>query len=190
MTEQHANAAASTSGAGSSGGEVPVWSGGVDPDAFREALGSFPTGVSVMTTVHEGQPHGMTANALCSVSLDPPLVLVCVDDTAVMAGEVAASGRFALNVLADDQQALSDHFADPARPAGDAGFAGIAVTTAVTGAAILEGAVAWVDCAVTQRVDAGDHVVVIGKVLAAGASDRRPLLYHRGAYGLVPPATP
>ena len=160
---------------------------GVDPDVFRSALGSFATGVSVMTTEVDGEPHGMTANAVSSVSLEPPLVLVCVDRDALMADLVRRSEVFALSFLAADQESLSWHFADPDRPLGLAGFEGVATRTAVTGSRVLEHAVGSVDCEVAQVVDAGDHIVVIGRVVAAHADDAvAPLVYFRGAYpGLV-----
>ena len=155
----------------------------VDAEAFRGALGSFATGVSVMTTVVDGEPHGMTANALSSVSLDPPLVLVCVDREALMAELVGRAGVFALSFLGADQGSLSWHFADPDRALGDAGFDGVATRTAVTGCRILEHAIGSVDCEVVQSVDAGDHVVVIGRVVAAHAEqDLAPLVYFRGEY--------
>jgi flavin reductase len=134
--------------------------------------------------VRDGIPHAMTANAVSSVSLDPPLVLVCVERSAVMAGEVAASGRFALSFLAADQAELSDRFADPARPEGQEQFDGVEVRTAVTGAPILEGALGWLDCRVWASYDGGDHEIVVGEVLAldVGPADD-PLLYYRSGYG-------
>jgi flavin reductase len=168
---------------GATADAVRTESPGVDADAFRAALGSFATGVSVMTTVVDGEPHGMTANALSSVSLDPPLVLVCVDRDAFMAELVGRAGVFALSFLAADQEALSWHFADPDRELGVAEFDGVATRTAVTGCRILERAVGSVDCEVVQSVDAGDHVIVVGRVVAAhGDADVTPLVYVRGAY--------
>lgn len=156
---------------------------GVDADRFRAALGSFATGVSVMTTDVDGEPHGMTANALSSVSLDPPLVLVCVDRDALMAELVDRAGVFALSFLAADQESLSWHFADPDRPLGVAGFEGVATRTAVTGCRLLADTVGSVDCDVVQTTGAGDHVIVIGRVVAADADeDVAPLVYFRGAY--------
>lgn len=155
----------------------------VDAEAFRAALGSFATGVSVMTTVVDGEPHGMTANALSSVSLDPPLVLVCVGRDALMAELVGRAGVFALSFLGVGQESLSWHFADPDRALGATGFDGVATRTALTGCRILEHAIGSVDCEVVRSVDAGDHVVVIGRVVAARADeDAAPLVYFRGAY--------
>ena len=153
------------------------------PDAFREVLGRFATGVSIMTTVVDDVPHGMTANALASVSLDPPLVLVCVERSTVMAERVLAAGMFALSFLASDQIELSVRFADPQRPEGAAQFAGVATTTAATGTPVLEGGVGWVDCRVWASYDGGDHVIVVGEVVDLGCGGRAdPLIFYRSAY--------
>jgi flavin reductase len=162
----------------------------IDPDRFRAVLGRFATGVSVMTTVVDGVPHGMTASAVSSVSLEPPLVLVCVERGAVMATQVAASGVFALSFLADVQADLSAGFADPSRPEGHAQFTGLATSEAVTGALIVDGCVAWVDCRTWATYDGGDHLIVVGEVVALGAGGvpegtqgPRPLLYYSSGYG-------
>jgi flavin reductase len=155
-----------------------------DPIVFRAVLGRFATGVTVMTSILDDVPHAMTANAVTSVSLDPPLVLVCVERGAVMASHVEGSGVFALSVLSADQAALSGAFADPARPLGAAQFAGVATRPGVTGAPLVEGALAHVDCRVTAIHPGGDHVIVVGEVVTLEASDEDdPLLYYRGGYG-------
>lgn len=161
------------------------------PAAFRAAMGSFLTGVAVMTTDVDGTPHGMTANAISSVSLTPPLVLVCVERTAHMAGAVTAAGVFALSFLAEDQVALSDRFADPARGEGEVEFTGVPVTTAATGARVLVGAAGFVDCTVDSITVAGDHLIVVGEVVALGtaAEGAAPLAYFRGGYGGYRPAS-
>jgi flavin reductase (DIM6/NTAB) family NADH-FMN oxidoreductase RutF len=162
---------------------------GVTPDAFRTVLGHFATGVAIMTSMADDHPHGMTANAVTSVSLDPPLVLVCVDRTAVMAGVVEKAGAFALSFLSDDQEEVSQWFADPTRPDGGDQFDGVATLTATTGSPILEGSHAWVDCRRWATYDGGDHVIVVGEVVALGHPDTpvdgpttSPLLYHQGRY--------
>lgn len=136
-----------------------------------------------MTAVVDGVPHGMTASAVSSVSLEPPLVLVCVARDALMATWVLDAGAFALSFLAADQLALGAAFADPARPKGRAEFADVEVRAAVTGAPVLPGNVGWVDCSVWSVTDGGDHLVVLGEVLALGSDTDRPLLYYRGGYG-------
>jgi flavin reductase len=160
----------------------------VDPGQFRTALGSFATGVSVMTTIVDGVPHGMTASAVSSVSLDPPLVLVCVARDALMATRVLDGGVFALSFLAEDQSGAASAFADPERTKGAAEFADVARRTEATGAPVLDGNVGWVDCRVWSVTDGGDHLVVLGEVLALGTDTDRPLLYYRGAYGEFRPA--
>lgn len=158
-----------------------------DPASFRSAMGSFLTGVAVMTTQVDGRPHGMTANAVASVSLDPPLVLVCVDEQATMAARVQEAGVFALNFLAEDQRALSNRFADPARGDGAVEFEGVEYTSAVTGCPVLAGTTAMVDCQVTSITPAGDHLVVLGQVVALDTGAEAPLAYYRGRYGSYAP---
>lgn len=159
------------------------------PERLRSVMGRFVTGITIMTSVtDDGDSHGMTANAVTSVSLEPPLVLVCVDRQAIMSEVVTASGRFALTFLTADQQAWSRWFADPDRPTGQAQFAPVATGTAVTGSPILTGGLAWVDCQVWATYDGGDHVIVVGEVVALGeGSDAAaaPLLYDRGGYALL-----
>lgn len=169
----------------STGAELgPAGSAGPTPTAFRAAMGGFVTGVAVMTTRGADGPHGMTANAVSSVSLVPPLVLVCVDRTAHMATAVAEAGVFALSFLAEGQTALSDRFADPSRGEGEQEFDGVGWTAGTTGARLLDGAVGFVDCRVTTITGAGDHLVVIGEVVGLGTDrDAAPLAYFRGGYG-------
>jgi flavin reductase len=156
-------------------------------DEFKTVLGRFATGVAVMTTVAARAPHGMTANAISSVSLDPLLVLVCVERSAVMADRVAASGTFALSFLAADQDDLSVWFSQPPAP-GQSQFSEVPTFVAATGAPLLQEAVGWVDCQVWASYDGGDHVIVVGEVLDVGVgSDRDPLLYYRSGYGRFAP---
>lgn len=133
---------------------------------YRRAVSWFATGVAVMTALsEEGLPHGMTANAVTSVSLDPLLVLVCVDRQAGMADIVQQGGVFALSFLAGDQQPLSDHFADEDRGFGLEEFADVATHAGVTGAPLLDGASAWLDCEVHDVLPGGDHLLVLGRVV-------------------------
>ncbi|MFA9429802.1 flavin reductase family protein [Egicoccus sp. AB-alg2] len=156
---------------------------GPDDDTFRAVLGRFATGVSVMTTVADGVPHGMTANAVSSVSLHPHLVLVCVERATVMSQRVRTSGVFALSFLAADQAALSAWFADPDRPSDARQFADVPCRTEASGAPVLERNVAWLDCRVHAIHEAGDHDVVIGEVLDLGVGGLDdPLLYYASAY--------
>lgn len=160
----------------------------LDPTRFRAVLGRFAAGVAVMTSVADGQPHGMTASSVTSVSLDPPLVLVCVDRGTVMAETVTAGGAFALSFLGADQAAVSDAFADPSRPAGEDQFAGVDTHTAVTGVPVLAGAIGWVDTRVWAVHDGGDHVIVVGRVLALDLGEEQgPLVHHGGGYATLAP---
>jgi flavin reductase len=161
-----------------------------DPPAdasFRAVLGRFATGVAVMTTLAGGEPHGMTANAITSVSLEPPLVLVCVERATTMARRVTAGGIFALTFLAADQADLSARFADPERPDGREQFDGLTTATAATGAPVLVGGVGWVDCRVWAVHDGGDHLIVVGEVVALEGGEGEPLLYYRSGYGAFAP---
>jgi N-acetyl-1-D-myo-inositol-2-amino-2-deoxy-alpha-D-glucopyranoside deacetylase len=174
---------------GPPGAEDGADADGPTDEAFRAVLGRFATGVAIMTSVADGQPHGMTANAISSVSLDPPLVLVCVDRTAVMAEVVEKAQTFALSWLSDEQATLSQWFADPERPVGADQFGELSTQPAATGSPILDGAHGWVDCRVWATYDGGDHVIVVGRVEALGeapttseGATTAPLVYHRGGY--------
>jgi N-acetyl-1-D-myo-inositol-2-amino-2-deoxy-alpha-D-glucopyranoside deacetylase len=160
-----------------------------DPATFRAVLGRFASGVTVLTSVLAGEPHGMTASSVASLSLDPPLVVVGIGRQTVMAEHVVASGRFALNVLGADQAAVSDVFADPDRPLGSVMFAGVATATSQRGALLLTDAIAHLECRVAAIHDGGDHLLVVGEVDGLDADgDDDPLLYYRGRYGRFAPA--
>ena len=152
---------------------------------YRRAVSWFVTGVAVMTSLSaEGLPHGMTANAVSSVSLDPLLVLVCVDREAGMARVVQEGRVFGLSFLAADQQPLSDHFASDERGFGLEEFAEVPTHAGPTGAPLLDGAAAWLDCEVHDVFPGGDHLLVLGHVLhtavAPDATDT--LLYTPQGY--------
>lgn len=160
----------------------------VTEERFRAVMARFATGVTVMTSCGEGLPHGMTANAVASVSLDPFLVLVCVERDTVMADMVREGEVFALSFLPAGRQDLSEHFADPGRPVGDEQFEPVRTRPATTGAPILDGAIGWVDCEVQAIHDGGDHIIVVGEVVDLDTgSDESALVYFRSAYGSVHP---
>jgi flavin reductase (DIM6/NTAB) family NADH-FMN oxidoreductase RutF len=151
----------------------------IDRDLFRAVLGRFASGVTVITTRDAGgRDHGMTVSAFSSLSLDPPLVLACIASDATMAPVVAAASSFAVNILADGQEALSRRFAGSV----DDRFEGIGFDRASSGNAILHDVLAWLDCRIVARHPGGDHVILVGHVEEAQAADRRPLLYYRGGY--------
>ncbi len=153
------------------------------PESFRSVMSRFATGVSVMTTVADGVPHGMTANAVSSVSLDPLLVLVCVEKDTVMADMVARSEVFGLSFLRDGQTETSSFFASPERPLGNDQWADVDCHTAKTGVPLLDDCLAWLDCEVWARYDGGDHDIVVGRVVDLHSGDGGPaLVYFRHGY--------
>lgn len=156
----------------------------VDPRALRAAFGAFQTGVTVVTTADtEGRPIGFTANSFTSVSLDPPLLLVCLAKRSFNYATMTGAAGFAVNILAEDQEAISNTFA---RPSEDR-FAEVGWRPGPHGAPVLDGAAAWFDCATHEIVDAGDHAILIGRVEAFADAGTNGLGYARGAY--VKPGT-
>ena len=156
---------------------------GFASEDFRGALGAFATGVTVVTTRGEEHPYGMTANAFSSVSLDPPLILVCVKSFSEGADLIRENGVFAVNILAAEQEPLSRYFASKDRPRGRDAFGDIDHSTVASGAPVLGGAVGYLDCALNASHEAGDHVIFIGEVLALEFSHEiEPLLFHGGGY--------
>jgi len=152
---------------------------------FRQALGCFATGVTVITTSSGEHGYGMTANAFSSVSLDPPLVLVCAITGNEGSEIIARNGKFAVNILAADQEPLSRYFASKDRPRGPDAFRDVAHELGVTGCPILDGVAGHLDCTLVASHEAGDHVIFIGAVQALDVSaDREPLLFHSGRYRL------
>lgn len=156
----------------------------IEPDVFRAVMGHFVTGVTVVTAFDRDRPFGITVNALSSVSLQPPLVMVALDRRRFLTPIVQADGRYAVNVLGEDQQALSDCFAGaPVVPGRDA-FCGAAWHPGPTGLPLLEGAIATLECTVVQTFSAGDHDLFIGRVdtLGSGPGEAMPLLFYRRRY--------
>lgn len=153
---------------------------------FRAAVGSFATGVTVVTTRGEQHAYGMTANAFSSVSLDPPLVLVCVIAQSEGSEHIQRNGRFAINILRAEQEPLSRYFASRERPRGRNAFGEVPHRIAVGGSPILEGAIGYLDCRLHASHDAGDHEIFIGEVLELGFDPNgEPLIFHGGRYKLV-----
>ena len=138
---------------------------GVTQAEFRQAMGSFATGVTVITVDYEGEVHGMTANAFTSVSLDPLLVLVCVDHRARTHSHLHARKRFGVNVLAENQQAISEYYALPAQTHETAEQdAGARFDRTAHGTPVLHGALAYLECRLLTAQDAGDHTIFIAEV--------------------------
>ncbi len=153
-------------------------------DDFRLVMGHFVTGVTVVTALDGDRPFGITVNALSSVSLDPPLVMVALDRRRFLTPIVRAAGRYAVNILAEDQQDLSDCFAGAPVEPGRERFCGAAWHPGQTGLPILDGASAALEMTVVQTFSAGDHDLFIGRVdaLTDEAHHRMPLLYYRRRY--------
>jgi len=153
----------------------------IDPKLQRTIMGRFATGVTVVTMKAGDTLWGMTANAVTSLSLDPPLVLVCVDKTTQTHGFLNEAGSFAMNILAEDQQELSDRFATP----GPKEFSDLDYIEGETGAPVLAGTLGYVDCRLSEVLAGGDHDIFIGEIVHG--EDRvgedgtgRPLLYFGG----------
>lgn len=143
---------------------------------FRNTLGRFATGVTVLTTFENGETHGMTASAFVSVSLDPPLVLVSLDNRSHMHRILPSAGRYGISVLAEDQRALGDHFAGRANEGVHVSFVSRA------GMPLLDGAVAYFVVRVVDVHSAGDHTLYIGKVEHFESREEKPLLFYAGRY--------
>ena len=156
----------------------------VDVSAFRAAMGEFPTGVTVVTVASgHGTLHGTTVNSFSSVSLDPMLVLVCLNEKSCGLGLIERAGAFAVNVLSAGQQDVSRRFASRNRPAGPAMFDGVPFEPGVTGCPVLAGTTASFDCRLWQSHRAGDHLIVLGEVVAlVHRPQLEPLIFHGGTY--------
>jgi len=152
----------------------------IAPEHYRATLGHFCSGVTIVTAVGPDGPAGMTCQSFCAVSLDPPLILVCPGKSSSSWPRIEATGVFAVNVLAEDQEELCRSFA---AKGGDK-FAGVGWSPGpFSGAPVLAGALAWVECRLEQLHDAGDHVIAVGRVLDLQSREGRPLLFFRGGYG-------
>ena len=150
----------------------------IDPDLFRSVLGRFATGVTVVTARDDRGDHGMTVSAFSSLSLEPPLILVCVAHDAMMTPVMATTKDFVVNILSDGQEALSRRFSSKL----DDRFVGIGFTRGEQEVVILDDVQAWMECRVMHRYVEGDHTIITGAVERAHARDARPLLYYRGGY--------
>ncbi len=154
----------------------------IDPKELRKAFGTFVTGVTVITTIDgDGNPRGMTANSFTSVSLDPPLLLVCVARTAFSFPAFNAAGAFAVNLLHEGQADVSGIFASKSPDK----FQAVRHDRVHTGAPILTNSLTWFDCTVHDRMIAGDHLILVGRVQAFGTSPSAPLGFCRGRYASV-----
>lgn len=154
-----------------------------DPAAFRQLLSRFATGVTVLTTRnHTGQPMGMTASSLASVSLVPPLISVCVDASAEMHRALSVSGDFVVNILRADQEHLSRRFSG--LPA-EARFEGVSWRETSSGLVVLGGTIGHIECERFTEFPLGDHTLFVGRVTGGATAEGVPLLYFRGGYGAL-----
>ena len=154
---------------------------------FRKAMGCFATGVTVITVDQGGEVHGMTANAFTSVSLDPMLVLVCVDYRARTHAHLHARKRFGVNVLRSDQQAVSEYYARSSETHQHAEEAGAHFDRTAQGTPVLRGALAYFECRLQRAEKAGDHTIFIAEVEEVVVGEGEPLLYFRGKYRDIEP---
>ncbi len=166
------------------GPDVGAGVGGIDSARYRQVLGHFATGVTVVTAADGDLPVGLAVNSFTSVSLDPPLVAFCVSRTSSTWPRIRTQGSFCVNILAEDQEELSRAFASrsPER------FLGVGWRPAESGAPILAGGLAWLDCTIEVEHDGGDHIMVVGRVREMGVDhEGRPLVFYRGGYGRFEP---
>ena len=157
-----------------------------DPGIFRQTLGRFATGITIVTACDaQGSPHGLTVNSFTSVSLAPPLVLFCIGKTSQSLESIMAANSFAINILSAEQEVISTRFASRL----ESRFDGVDWVPGVTGSPLLAGALATLDCRKHQTVEAGDHYILIGEVMAtAFHDDADPLLYFASKYRRLAPA--
>ncbi|NLU82514.1 flavin reductase family protein [Rhodococcus sp. HNM0569] len=151
--------------------------GSIDAATLRNTAGAFPSGVTIITASAGSTPVGLTISSFASVSLDPPLLLVCVARTAGSLPAFRAGGPMAVNILANDQAWLAKRFASR----HDDRFASVDYTLGPHGVPLLDGVSAWMDCHIARIYDGGDHVILLTRVHSVHRSDSMPLLYHSGA---------
>lgn len=159
----------------------PMTASRVDPMAMRQTMGRFATGVAVITTEHDGIPHGMTVNSLTSVSLDPPLLLVCFNHGARSADAVQAAGRFVVNIVSARQQEIALRFAQR----GEDHFAGLGLEYDGHRVPVVPNALAHLECDVDRVIEAGDHTVVLGAVVDVCSREGEPLGFYGGRFADV-----
>jgi flavin reductase (DIM6/NTAB) family NADH-FMN oxidoreductase RutF len=153
----------------------------IDSARFRQVLGHFASGITIVTAIDGGQPVGMTAQSFSSVSLDPPLVAFFPGKSSTSYPRIQSAGVFCVNLLAEDQEALCRTFA----VSGGDKFAGVGFRPAAgTGSPVLADALAWIDCRIETEHDAGDHIITVGRVLDLEVTrEAKPLLFYRGGFG-------
>ena len=155
----------------------------VTPDEFRAALSRFPSGITVVTSVDKSEkPHGLTVTAFCSVSLEPPLILVCIEKITGSHNAILDSRKFVVNILGAGHEALSRQFA---LPSGDK-FVGVGVRRATGGVPALDDAIVNIECRLRDAFDGGDHTIFVGEVDEVAIRNGEPLVYFHGNYRDLP----
>ena len=167
----------------------PRWRS-ITQQQFRQVMGQFLTGVTIVTARAEDGPHGTTVNSFASLSLDPPLIMICLRAGSRTGAVVAAAGAFTVNILSRGQEELGARFAASGRPSGHEAFAGVPHHLGASGAPVLAGTLAHLECRVRKTVAAGDHTLFIAEVfdLEAGPEflDIPPLAFHQGRFLTIP----
>jgi flavin reductase (DIM6/NTAB) family NADH-FMN oxidoreductase RutF len=154
----------------------------LDPEQLRAAMRAWTSGVTVVTAAHEGEQHGMTVNSFTSVSLEPPLIIISLQDTTRTRELVYHAQAFGVTILSADQAGMSDRFAGRT-PDSEYRMLGLETETLVTGAPFLKGGLAYFDCRVRQSIDVGPNTMFVGEVVAArGTGEGEPLIYHNRRY--------
>ncbi|MCG6958015.1 MAG: flavin reductase family protein [Gemmatimonadetes bacterium] len=157
----------------------------IESDVFRRVMGHFPTGVTVVAARDvDGEPYGLTVNSFASVSLDPPLVLVCIDRRANSHDRLVETGTFTVSVLAANQAHIAARFAStPSRER----FKDLPWGISAAGDPVVEDAAAWLECSLRESHEAGDHTILVGRVESVGQRDAEALVFHRGRYRTFAP---
>jgi flavin reductase (DIM6/NTAB) family NADH-FMN oxidoreductase RutF len=150
----------------------------VSADEFRNVLGRFASGVTVVTSRFDGRDHGMTVSAFCSVSLAPPLVLICIEKNASAHTALTTADEFVVNILSSEQEQLARRFSIEEIDR----FEGVGFSRAQSGIAVLDDVVGTIECRRDTLYDGGDHTIIVGRVESGDARNSRPLLYYRGGY--------
>ena len=150
----------------------------MDEAAFKFAMSHFASGVTVVTTEHEGKAFGMTVASFASLSLHPPLVLVCIEKSVKTHDAIAAAGKFGVSILRSDQQDVSSRFASRAEDK----FSGVDIRRGTLGVPMIAGALTALECSLENQLPGGDHTIFVGKVVDVQTTDGAPLIYFRSGY--------
>lgn len=150
----------------------------IDDAQFKAAMSHFASGVTVVTTEHEGRPYGLTVASFASLSLHPPLVLVCIEKSVKSHDAIAGAGRFGVSILSQSQQDVSGRFASKVEDK----FAGMNMRTGELGVPLVEGAICTLECRVQSQLPGGDHTIFVGEVVEARTGEGAPLVYYRSGY--------